>query len=305
MNGGNPVIGYIGLGSMGLGMATNLQENLRKRGASLHVHNRTESKANTLLDQGAIWESSPAKIAKNCQITFCSMFADDGLKSTFKKWLNGGPQKGSIYVDSSTVYPGTVKELTYEAEKAGMHYVSAPVFGRPDAALEHRVLFAVAGAKDIKQQLQTYFDWMGRGTLDLGEEPYKANVMKITGNFFIVACVETIAEAMTLAEKNGIPRDTIAHFVSSTFPGPIYPGYAERLAAGDFEISPSSPGFPVTGGCKDLGLMQQLAKESNVPLPLADIIMTHEREAEQQGNGDKDWGCIVDVLRNKAGLGKR
>lgn len=103
---------------------------------------------------------------------------------------------------------------------------------------------------------------------DLGEEPYKANVMKITGNFFIVACVETIAEAMTLAEKNGIPRqahaagltysscllmqrgccrDTIAHFVSSTFPGPIYPGYAERLAAGDFEISPSSPGFPVTG----------------------------------------------------------
>lgn len=41
---------------------------------------------------------------------------------------------------------------------------------------------------------------------DVGEEPYKANVMKITGNFFIVACVETIAEAMTLAEKNGIPR---------------------------------------------------------------------------------------------------
>lgn len=107
-------------------MATNLQENLRKRGASLHVHNRTESKANTLLDQGAIWESSPAKIAKNCQITFCSMFADDGLKSTFKKWLNGGPQKGSIYVDSSTVYPGTVKELTYEAEKAGKAMLSVP-----------------------------------------------------------------------------------------------------------------------------------------------------------------------------------
>ena len=48
---------------------------------------------------------------------------------------------------------------------AGMHYISAPVFGRPDAALEHRVLFAVAGAKEVKQQLQTYFDWMGRGIL--------------------------------------------------------------------------------------------------------------------------------------------
>ena len=59
------------------------------------------------------------------------------------------------------------------------------------------------------------------------------------------------------------------------------------------------------GGCKDIDLMQRLAKESNVPLPLADIIMSHEREAEQQGNGDKDWGCIADIIRNKAGLSKR
>jgi len=47
----------------------------------------------------------------------------------------------------------------------GVHFVSAPVFGRPDAALEHRVLFAVAGTKEAKEKLQTYFKWMGRGTL--------------------------------------------------------------------------------------------------------------------------------------------
>jgi hypothetical protein len=41
---------------------------------------------------------------------------------------------------------------------------------------------------------------------DVGDEPYQASVMKITGNFFIVSCVETIAEGMTLAEKNGISR---------------------------------------------------------------------------------------------------
>ena len=44
------------------------------------------------------------------------------------------------------------------------------------------------------------------GDQDVGEEPYQANVMKITGNFFIVSCIETIAEGMTLAEKNGISR---------------------------------------------------------------------------------------------------
>ena len=100
-------------------MATNLHENLQKGGASLHVHNRTESKAKSLIDKGAMWESSPAEIARECRITFSSMFADEGLKSTFQAWLSGKPQKGSIYVDSSTVYPGTAKELTEEAEKAG------------------------------------------------------------------------------------------------------------------------------------------------------------------------------------------
>ena len=59
------------------------------------------------------------------------------------------------------------------------------------------------------------------------------------------------------------------------------------------------------GGIKDLGLMQRLAKESNVPLPLADIIKGHEEEAQQQGKGDLDWGCIVDLLRSKAGLPER
>ena len=104
------------------GMATNLQENLKKQGKSLHVHNRTESKAKGLLDKGATWESSPSEIAKKCRITFSSLFADDGLKNTFRAWLSGAPAKGSIYVDSSTVYPGTAKELTAEAEKAGIAF---------------------------------------------------------------------------------------------------------------------------------------------------------------------------------------
>ena len=114
-------------------MATNLHENLKKGGASLHVHNRTESKAKSLIETGATWESSPAGIAKTCRITFSSLFADEGLKSTFRAWLSGKPQKGSIYVDSSTVYPGTAKDLTAEAEKAGKALASILQLPKPTA----------------------------------------------------------------------------------------------------------------------------------------------------------------------------
>ena len=103
------------------GMATNLQANLSKEGASLHVHNRTESKAKALLANGATWESSPGDIAKKCHITFSCLYNDDALITTFKAWLAGGPKKGSIYADSSTVYPGTVKQLTAEAAEVGKH----------------------------------------------------------------------------------------------------------------------------------------------------------------------------------------
>ena len=100
-------------------MATNLQSKLHTKGAKLYVYNRTGSKAKRLLDKGAVWESSPADIARKCDITFSSLFADDALISTFTAWLSGPPKEGSIYVDSSTVYPETVKQLTIDASKAG------------------------------------------------------------------------------------------------------------------------------------------------------------------------------------------
>ena len=89
---------------------------------------------------------------------------------------------------------------------AGIVLVCAPVFGRPPAAMSGEVLWAPAGVPHALQRLQPYFDAMGCGTMQVGSEAYMASVMKLSGNFFIAATIETIAEGMTLAEKNGISR---------------------------------------------------------------------------------------------------
>lgn len=68
------------------------------------------------------------------------------------------------------------------------------------------VLWAPAGPPDAVQKLQPYLDAMGRGTMHIGSDPYMASVMKLSGNFFIAATIETIAEGMVLAEKNCISR---------------------------------------------------------------------------------------------------
>lgn len=68
------------------------------------------------------------------------------------------------------------------------------------------VLWAPAGPTNALDRLQPYFDAMGRGTMRVGEEAYMASVMKLCGNFFIASVIETTAEGMTLAEKNGVSR---------------------------------------------------------------------------------------------------
>lgn len=85
-------------------------------------------------------------------------------------------------------------------------FVCAPVFGRPPAAMAGQVLWAPAGPALAIQRLQPFLDAMGRGTMQIGPDAYMASVMKLSGNFFIAATIETIAEGMTLAEKNGVSR---------------------------------------------------------------------------------------------------
>ena len=79
-----------------------------------------------------------------------------------------------------------------------------------------QVLWAPAGPPEALQRLQPYFDAMGRGTMHIGSEPYMASVMKLSGNFFIAATIETIAEGMTLAEKNGVSRCIVFQDVVET-----------------------------------------------------------------------------------------
>lgn len=107
----------------GVGLATNLQSHLKQEGRSLHVYNRTQSKAKPLLEQGATWADSPAEVASKCDITFCMTFDDAALAATFDNWLSGKPKQGSIFVNCSTVDPKASKDVADRAVEAGMLFV--------------------------------------------------------------------------------------------------------------------------------------------------------------------------------------
>ena len=81
------------------------------------------------------------------------MAADSALESVFSSYLSGKPKQGSIFIDCSTVFPDLTARLANEAEKAGISYLSSPVFGRPDAALAGKTLVVAAGKTAAKKKV--------------------------------------------------------------------------------------------------------------------------------------------------------
>lgn len=289
-------VGFVGLGAMGLPMA----RNLLKAGYGVRVFNRTVSRAEGLSTQGATVLTSPRAVAEQAPIVV-SIMADDAALESVALGPNGilaGLTKDGIHVDMSTVSPDVSKMLSQRYRERGVHYIAAPVFGRPEAAAAAKLWICPAGPSAVVERCWPLFNAMGQGVIVVGEDPHLANVLKLVGNFFVISAIETLSEALTLAEKSGLKADTVLEVVKALLPGPLFQGYGGRMARSEFV----PPGFVLRLGLKDVGLMRKLAEQGSAPLPIADIMHEHLRAAAAKGRGELDWGAVITVVRELAGL---
>ena len=290
------VIGFIGLGGMGLPMATNLIES----GYRLRIYNRSVQKAQPLTEKGAEVVDSPAKVVEPGDIVI-TMLANDQALEAVTLGNDGIVNKlgGGIHLSMSTVSPATAKSLAEQHEKQGSHYLAAPVFGRPDAAMARKLWIALSGNGVAKERVRPVLDKLGQGVFDFGEEAGAANVVKLAGNFLIISAIEAMAEAFALAEKNGIDRTQIANLFGQTlFACPIYQNYGRAIAQEQYEPA----GFKLSLGLKDVTLALQTARESQMPLPVASLLHDRLIAAVAKGKGDIDWTGLALSISEEAGL---
>lgn len=290
-------ISFIGLGNMGLPMATNLV----KAGYTLRVYNRTAQKAQSLIEQGAQLGNNPADAVEPGSIVV-SILANDQAVEEVVLGENGILDKlgtDGIHLSMSTISPDTARKLAEQHEQHGSHYVAAPVFGRPDAAAAAKLWICLSGNPVAKERVRPILDVLGQGVFDFGEQVEAANVVKITGNFLIMSAIEAMAEAFTLAEKNGIDRMKVAELFGQTlFACPIYQNYGRMIAQEQYEPA----GFKLSLGLKDVTLALQTAKESQMPMPLASLVQNRLLSAVAKGRGDIDWTGLAIGVSEEAGL---
>lgn len=288
-------LGFIGVGQMGHAIAGNLLA----AGHDLAVWNRSTAKADDLVAKGARLAATPAEAA-DADVVF-TMLADDAAVEAVIFGADGilSASTAPLHVSLSTISPDLAKRLSAAHADQGAGFVSAPVFGRPNAAAAAKLNIVAAGAAADLAMCQPLFDAIGQRTFPIGDQPERANVVKLCGNFMIMAAIESLGEAMTLAAKNGIERAAFLEVMTETlFGAPVYRNYGQIMV----DESYREVGFPAPLGLKDMRLVAEVADASRVPMPVLGIVRDHLLSTIAREGEDIDWSGIGKIIAADAGL---
>ncbi|HKD20794.1 MAG TPA: NAD(P)-dependent oxidoreductase [Rhizomicrobium sp.] len=288
-------IGFAGLGQMGAAMAANLV----KAGHAVTVWNRSPAKTALLVELGATAAREVGDTARGDVVI--TMLADDHALEAVafgERCVVDTLGKDALHISSSTISVALSERLTEAHAKKGQRYVSAPVFGRPDAAMAAKLFIAAAGPQDALNTAQPLFDVMGQKTFVVGEKPSAANLVKLSGNFLIATVIESLGEAVALVTKGGVDRHAYIDLLTSTlFNAPVYKTYGGLIANRKF----TPPGFAAPLGAKDVRLALAAAEALSVPLPIASLLRDRFLALMAQGGEALDWSAISTLAARDSG----
>jgi len=291
-------IGFIGLGIMGRHMASHLLE----EGYELSVFDVVKSAMDELTAKGARASSSCKEVADNCEVII-SMVPDspDVEKVALEEGgIIEAAREGLIYIDMSTIAPGTAIKVAEELGKRGVKCLDAPVSGGETGAKNAALSIMVGGSKELFNRVLPILEIMGKtitlcGTNGAGQTVKACNQIQVALNFI------GMAEALVLGTKAGVDPAIIIKVLSG--------GYAQtrvmdvrgpKIIKGEFE-----PGFKSRFHYKDLNIIMDTARALNVPLPATAVAHELFSAMIASGRGELDHSAVINILEDLAGIQAR
>lgn len=288
-------IGFIGLGSMGAGMAANLV----KGGHEVTVWNRTASVAEPLKAQGAKVAASAAEAAQGADVVHNMLANDAAVREVILGSVLPALARGAVHVNHATISVALAQELAEAHAANGVGFVSAPVFGRPEVAAAGNLNMVASGKPADIARVQPLLELLAANVWPMGDDPVRAAVVKIGGNFLIGAAIESMAEASALTRAHGVEaRDFLEVMQNTLFAAPVYKIYGGMIAENRYE----PVGFKLSLGFKDVGLARAAAEAKRVPMPVASVLHDALLESLGRGDGDIDWAGLARVAAARANL---
>ena len=282
-------IGFIGLGTMGTPMATNLM----KAGFPLIVWNRTASRMEPLVRLGAKVGKGPAQVAAEADVVITMVSRPQDVEELVFQpdGIQDGLKSGSVLIDMSTVSPVTSRKLAGAAAAKHAEFLDAPVVGSKGPATEGTLVILVGGLPSTLERCRPLFAAMGKTVIHAGGVG-TGSALKLATNLMLAHLAAGFAEGLLLVQRAGLePQRYLEVLEASTFRSPWYQTKGVGMIKRDF-----TPHFALKHMQKDLHLMGELAKDVKAPLPVTRAIEDLFAQSVQANKSELDYSAILAFL---------
>ncbi|HRQ36690.1 MAG TPA: NAD(P)-dependent oxidoreductase [Chloroflexota bacterium] len=288
-------IGFIGLGIMGQGMS----RNLLKAGFPLRVWNRTHTKTEQLVAEGATAATSPADVAAHSDITIICVSDTPDVEAVVchENGVIFGANPGSLVIDCSTISPQASQRMAGILAQKGVHLLDAPVSGGSEGAAKGTLSIMVGGEAAEFERALPVLQAMGKIITHVG--PTGAGQMvKLVNQILVVVTMFGVSEALLFAQAGGLDLEKVLTAVSGGAAGSwMLSNRGPQVIQRDWQ-----PGFTIDLQQKDLRLVLETADALGVPALATSAVFNLYRTLQQQGLGAEGNHALVKALENLAGF---
>lgn len=287
-------IGFIGLGVMGASMSAHLQNN----GLELFVYNRTKSKADNLIKNGATWCDTPKEVAEKSDILFSIVGFPNDVEEVYlgPNGVIEGLHEGLICCDMTTTKPSLMVKIAHIFKDHKVSFADAPVSGGDVGARNATLSFMVGSDDETYEALYPYFSMMGKtinhnGSVGAGQHTKMCNQITIAGTMI------GVTEALVYAAKAGLDLNTMLNTISKGAAGCwTLDNLAPRVVNKNFD-----PGFMIEHFVKDMKIALEEADNMGIALPGLALVKQLYTALISQGYGKNGTQALVKALESLNG----
>jgi 3-hydroxyisobutyrate dehydrogenase-like beta-hydroxyacid dehydrogenase len=290
-------VGFIGLGTMGASMATNLQ----RGGYELVVNDIRPDAGAAHLAAGAEWADTARDVASKVDVLFTSLPGPPEVEDVALGTTGAleGLQPGSVYFDLSTNSPTLIRRLHGRFAERGIHLLDAPVSGGPAGAQNGKLAIWVGGDPGVFQRYKPVLEAFGDQVIHVGPIG-SGSVAKLVHNCagYMIQCA--LAEAFTLGVKAGVEPLALWQAVRQGAVGRqrTFDRLPDHFLSGNFD----PPDFALRLAHKDVTLATALGREHHVPMRAANLALDELTEALNRGWGARDSRVAMLLQEERAGV---
>ena len=290
-------IGWIGTGVMGAPMAGRLMD----AGYTLTVYNRTQAKAEALIQKGARWADSPSACAAGQDVVFTMVgFPKDVEEVYFGTDDDAGAiaaaDEGTIFVDMTTTRPSLSVKIAEAASKRGCAAVDAPVSGGDVGAQNGTLSIMAGGDADAVEAVRPVLAHLGTQIL-LEGGPGTGQHTKMANQIALAGTVTGVCEAVKYGQTVGLDVDKMLKSIGGGAAGSWQmTNLGPKMAAGDF-----APGFFVKHLIKDLSIASDEAEDRELHLEVLNTVLSMYKDLRRQGMGELGTQAIIAYYDAKGG----